>query len=92
LVEPTRIDERWALREFREASFPKGNVARGNARRSGCRKWAPLTIDAVRLRELGAEVAVAYNEPNGININDGCGSMHPEEIQRVSKSAAPTLH
>jgi Phosphomannomutase len=35
------------------------------------------------LRELGAEVAVAHNEPNGININDGCGSMHPEEIQRI---------
>src|SRR5947199_658794 len=35
------------------------------------------------LRELGAEVAVANNEPNGININDVCGSMHPEEIQRV---------
>ena len=34
------------------------------------------------LRELGAEVAVAHNQPNGININDGCGSMHPEEIQR----------
>jgi phosphoglucosamine mutase len=35
------------------------------------------------LRELGAEVAVAHNEPTGININDGCGSMHPTEIQRI---------
>ncbi len=35
------------------------------------------------LRELGADVAVAHNQPNGMNINDGCGSMHPDEIQRV---------
>src|SRR5439155_19085131 len=37
------------------------------------------------LRELGADVAVAHNEPNGMNINDGCGSTHPDEIQRIVK-------
>src|SRR5262249_28816976 len=37
------------------------------------------------LRELGAEVAVAHNQPSGININDGCGSIYPEEIQRIVK-------
>jgi phosphoglucosamine mutase len=35
------------------------------------------------LRELGADVVVAHNEPNGMNINDGCGSTHPNEIQRL---------
>jgi len=39
------------------------------------------------LRELGADVAVAHNEPNGMNINDGCGSTHPDEIQRIVKLA-----
>ena len=37
------------------------------------------------LRELGAEVAIVHNEPNGVNINDGCGSTHPDEIQRAVK-------
>src|SRR5947209_8954994 len=37
------------------------------------------------LRELGADVAVAHNEPNGMNINDGCGSIYPKEIQRIVK-------
>jgi len=37
------------------------------------------------LRELGAEVIVAHNEPNGTNINAQCGSTHPEEIQRLVK-------
>ncbi len=35
------------------------------------------------LRELGADVAIVHNQPNGVNINDGCGSTHPEEIQRA---------
>src|SRR5207249_10733194 len=39
------------------------------------------------LRELGADVAVAHNEPNGMNINEGCGSIHPEEIQRLVKES-----
>src|SRR5438094_413865 len=69
--------------EFAKASFPRGmsleemrvavDVANGAAYKS-----TPCV-----LRELGAEVAVAHDEPNGININDGCGSMHPEEIQRI---------
>ncbi len=37
------------------------------------------------MRELGAEVIVRYNEPNGTNINANCGSTHPEEIQRIVK-------
>jgi phosphoglucosamine mutase len=35
------------------------------------------------LRELGADVVVSHNQPNGMNINDSCGSMHPEEIKRI---------
>src|SRR5436853_2055053 len=80
----TRIDDALGRYvEFAKASFPKGmsleemrvavDVANGAAYQS-----TPCV-----LRELGAEVAVAHNEPNGININDGCGSMHPEEIQRI---------
>jgi phosphoglucosamine mutase len=39
------------------------------------------------LRELGAEVIVAHNEPNGTNINAQCGSTYPEEIQRLVKES-----
>lgn len=31
---------------------------------------------------LGADVTVISDEPNGININNGCGSTHPENLQR----------
>jgi phosphoglucosamine mutase len=32
---------------------------------------------------LGADVHVIGAEPDGRNINDGCGSTHPEHLQRV---------
>ncbi len=35
------------------------------------------------LRELGATVRVIGDEPNGININDGCGTVHPERLQQA---------
>ena len=34
------------------------------------------------LRELGAEVIVYGNQPDGMNINQDCGSMHPENFCR----------
>lgn len=34
-------------------------------------------------RELGAEVIAINNQPNGININDKCGSTHPEGLIKV---------
>jgi len=33
--------------------------------------------------DLGAEVSVIAVEPDGVNINDGCGSTHPEALQRA---------
>lgn len=39
--------------------------------------------------ELGAEVEVIHNTPNGININDKCGSQHTEDLKkRVVESGA----
>jgi len=71
--------------EFAKASFPRGmsldkmrvavDVANGAAYKS-----TPCI-----LRELGAEATVAHNEPNGTNINAQCGSIYPEEIQRLVK-------
>ncbi|MGN1344054.1 MAG: phosphoglucosamine mutase [Traorella sp.] len=37
------------------------------------------------LSELGATLEVIHSEPNGININDHCGSTHPEELQEIMR-------
>ncbi len=43
---------------------------------------AHVTTPAI-LRELGADVIVVNEgEPDGVNINDDCGSTHPELMQR----------
>jgi phosphoglucosamine mutase len=34
------------------------------------------------LRSLGAEVISIFDQPNGININNGCGSTHLETLQK----------
>src|SRR5207247_508334 len=39
------------------------------------------------LRELGADLTIAHDEPNGTNINAQCGSTHPAEIQRIVKES-----
>ena len=40
--------------------------------------------------ELGADVDVIHNTPNGININDNCGSQHTQDLRKrvVEKGAA----
>lgn len=39
--------------------------------------------------ELGADVEVIHNVPNGININDKCGSQHTQDLRkRVVESGA----
>ena len=44
-----------------------------------------------RSRGPGAEVITIGAEPDGLNINDGCGSTHLERCRPRSSSTAPTL-
>ena len=39
------------------------------------------------LRALGAAVETIHAEPDGYNINDGCGSLHPESLQAAVVSS-----
>jgi len=32
--------------------------------------------------ELGAEIDVIHNDPNGLNINDNCGSQHTNDLKK----------
>ena len=37
------------------------------------------------LEELGAEVIVLHDKPNGFNINEGCGAMHTKDLREAVK-------
>ena len=47
-----------------------------------CANGAASVVAPAVLRALGAEVEVLSASPDGTNINDGCGSTHPEALQR----------
>jgi phosphoglucosamine mutase len=46
-----------------------------------CANGAAFEVAPAVLRELGAAVTVLSEGPDGLNINDGCGSTHPERLQ-----------
>lgn len=45
-----------------------------------CANGAAYQTSVKTFRELGADVRVINNDPDGVNINDNCGSTHPEEL------------
>jgi phosphoglucosamine mutase len=47
-----------------------------------CANGAASVVAPEVLRRAGAEVHVLFADPNGSNINEGCGSTHPETLQR----------
>ncbi|WP_066889947.1 phosphoglucosamine mutase [Clostridium nigeriense] len=46
-----------------------------------CANGACYKAAVKAFRELGAEVYVINDNPDGTNINENCGSTHPEELQ-----------
>ena len=54
-----------------------------------CANGASYQVARRVYESLGAEVVTIGDSPNGVNINDGCGSTHPEKLQeRVVKEGA----
>ncbi len=56
-----------------------------------CANGASYRVAEKVFRELGADVTAIYNEPNGVNINERCGSTHPEELQKLVLSLKADL-
>ncbi|NUF24078.1 phosphoglucosamine mutase [Acinetobacter oleivorans] len=48
-----------------------------------CAHGAAYSVGPSVFRELGAKVVALYNEPDGLNINESCGSTHPEHLQKA---------
>ena len=66
--------------EFAKSSFPRGMTLEGMRVAVDCAHGAAYKSTPCVLRELGAEVVVYGNHPDGMNINKDCGSMHPDRI------------
>jgi phosphoglucosamine mutase len=66
--------------EFCKATVSRGFSLRGLRLVLDCAHGATYHVAPGVFEELGAEVFVIGNAPNGTNINDGCGSTHTEEL------------
>ena len=85
-----RIDDALARYiEFAKASFPRRMTLDGMRIVVDAANGAAYKATPCVLRELGADVIVFGNQPDGKNINKDCGSMHPQHFcQRVKEFRA----
>ena len=66
--------------EYAKTAFPRGMTLEGMRIVIDCGHGAAYKSTPCVLRELGAEIVVVGNQPDGTNINRDCGSMHPEQL------------
>lgn len=77
--------------EYLKATFPKDLNLNGikivvDAANGAAYRVAPLVFE-----ELGADVIPLGVEPNGTNINERCGALHPEILQEKVKQSGADL-
>ena len=86
----TRIDDaegRYVV--FLKKTFPRDLTLEGLRIVLDCANGAAYKVAPTVLRELGAEVFCIGVEPDGRNINEGCGSLYPEKLgERVRELRA----
>jgi phosphoglucosamine mutase len=66
--------------EYAKSSIPRGMTLEGMRIVVDCAHGAAYKATPCVLRELGAEIFVYGNQPDGTNINKECGSMHPQQM------------
>ena len=73
------LDEEY-LAYLRGCAIPGANL-KGLKLVLDCANGAASQLGPALFRSLGAEVIAIHDQPNGRNINDGCGSLHPEKLR-----------
>ena len=77
-----RVDRsRTAYQEVCASTMPEGTDLAGLKIVIDCANGAAYKVGPRVLADLGAEIVPIGCSPNGRNINDGCGSLHPELLQ-----------
>jgi phosphoglucosamine mutase len=72
---------------FLKHTFPKDLSLEGMRIAIDCAHGAAYRVGPLVLGELGAEVLPLGVEPNGRNINAGCGALHPEAVAEAVREA-----
>jgi phosphoglucosamine mutase len=73
-------DSRGRYVVFLKAAFPKHLTLDGLRIVVDCANGAAYKVAPAVFSELGAEVIALSNKPDGTNINDDCGALHPPKM------------
>ncbi|MCX7008459.1 MAG: phosphoglucosamine mutase, partial [Kiritimatiellaeota bacterium] len=77
-----RIDDaRGRYIVFCKDTFPEDLSFEGMKIVLDCANGATYKVAPIIFSELGAEIITLHNEPNGMNINDNCGSQHTQDLR-----------
>jgi len=68
---------------FLKSTFPRNLSLDGVKICLDTSNGATYKVAPAVFRELGADVTVIHDEPDGFNINDHCGSQHTEDLRRL---------
>lgn len=69
--------------EFCKSTFPNQLDLRGLKFVLDCAHGATYHVAPPVFHELGAEIVVIGNKPDGLNINEQVGSTHPQALQKA---------
>lgn len=87
----TRIDDaRGRYIEYAKQSVGAGDLA-GMKIVVDCGHGAAYLLAPLIFKELGAKVVKLGVEPDGLNINEGCGALHPDHAGRVVREHGADL-
>lgn len=74
------VDARGRYIEFCKSTFPSNLDLKGLKIVLDCANGATYDVAPHVFKELGADVVLLSCKPDGININESCGSTHPEDM------------
>lgn len=69
--------------EYIKSTFPKGMTLEGKRIVVDCANGSTYKITPFVLKELGADVVAVNDRPDGLNINEKCGSTNPSILQKL---------
>lgn len=77
--------------EFCKGTFPASATLEGVKVVLDCANGATYQVAPDIFRELGAHVTAIHDEPNGLNINENCGSQHTQELRQTVQTVGANI-
>lgn len=77
--------------EFAKSTFDKDIDLKGLRLVVDCANGADYKVAPMAFEELGAKLHVVGDEPDGLNINEGCGSVYPETMCSLVKEKSADI-